>query len=523
MVNFSIIFDMAKKDNGGSGGSFIDKILSLFGGGDPEADKKKLLKNIAKNLAHSKYKFYKANGDQILPLFGKFIWDIYKTIGPCQMMFHNQENPNYFKHIIINYSLSDEQKALEETLNEESIRNLATKLKFPELKKKIKEDLDTFSSGFTDEKVIKTDNMYSLLMAFRSFCTFDFFFMLKKFDATLREGDFNRTPKFDSIDASYLIDDIKDFASIIAVLPYEGDWNSMFAMFKAVRGSEPVKPAQWAKILQRLQGIQRGRILDMMIQLISKNPGYQTMGEMKSEQIVDPYLDKIKNESTNTINRLESEQKNSKVDGILMQIFNTTNITVLKNYTDGGSAPFAKKELGEFEHARALNYLKAFLVEYVKRDVREYADLVLVRGQWATTPLSQQMSDAYNAILQVSDKITDFDDKMAADGEVGIKLKTHLPSTERSKDAANIVRTLIGDANDEAKGYIVACTKNIIVFARNVKALIDDYAKKNPEMIVNWKELDRFAEHPINELAVGVYKKMYLISTLMQSLLGAGQ
>jgi len=109
------------------------------------------------------------------------------------------------------------------------------------------------------------------------------------------------------------------------------------------------------------------------------------------------------------------------------------------------------------------------------------------------------------------------------DGEVGIKLKTHLPSTERSKEAANIIRTLIGDANDEAKGYIVTCTKNIIIFARNVKALIDDYAKKNPEMIINWKELDRFAEHPINELAVEVYKKMYLISTLMQNLLTGGQ
>ena len=179
--------------------------------------------------------------------------------------------------------------------------------------------------------------------------------------------------------------------------------------------------------------------------------------------------------------------------------------------------------MGEFEHARALNYLKAFLVEYVKRDVREYADLVLIRGQWATTPLSQQMSDAYNIILQISEKITAFDDKMAPTGEIGVKLKTHLPSTERSKEAANIVRTLLEDANNEAKDCIIACTKNIIVFARNVKALIEDYQKKKAEIIINWKELDRFAEHPIPELSVEVYKKMYLISTLMQSLLGSGQ
>ncbi|MBQ7157804.1 MAG: hypothetical protein IJS09_00045 [Treponema sp.] len=514
---------MAKNGGKASGGSFLDKILSLFGGGDPEADKKRLLKNIAKNLSHSKYKFYKPNGDQVLPLFGKFLWEIYKTVGTCQMMFHNQENPNYFKHMVINYTLSDEQKAVEESLEEDAIKSLASQMSFPDLKKKVKEDLDVFIGGFNDEKVIRTDNMYSVLMAFRSFCTFDFFFTLKKFDSTIHEGEFSRTPHFESIDASYLVDDIKDFASIVASMPFDSDWNSMLTMFKEVRGSEPVKANQWTKIIQRLEGLQRSRVLDMMIQLMTKDPSYQTMGEVKNEQIVDPFIDKIRTEATNTVAHIESAQKNSKVDGILMQIFNTTNITVLKNYTEGGGGPFAKKDLGEFEHARALNYLKAFLVEYVKRDVREYADLVLIRGQWATTPLSQQMSDAYNVILQVSDAITNFDDKMAADGEVGIKLKTHLPSTERSKEAANIVRTLIGDANDEAKGYIVTCTKNIIIFARNVKALIDDYPKKTPEMIVNWKELDRFAEHPINELAVEVYKKMYLISSLMQSLLGGGQ
>ena len=170
------------------------------------------------------------------------------------MMFHNQENPNYFKHIVINYSLSDEQKALEETLSEDAIKDMASKMNFADLKKKIREDLEVFSNGFTDEKVIKTDSRYTLLMAFRSFCTFDFYFMLKKFDSSIREGDFNTTPRFESIDASYLADDIKDFASIIASMPYDGDWNDLFAMFKEVRGTEPVKPAQWAKIMQRIQG-----------------------------------------------------------------------------------------------------------------------------------------------------------------------------------------------------------------------------------------------------------------------------
>ena len=39
--------------------------------------------------------------------------------------------------------------------------------------------------------------------------------------------------------------------------------------------------------------------------------------------------------------------------------------------------------------------------------------------------------------------------------------------------------------------------------------------------MTNWKELERFAETPIKELGVGVYKKIYLIVQLMQGILGS--
>ena len=515
---------MAKKSNSkATGGSFLDKLLSLFGGGDPEADKKRMLRNIAKNLSHSKYKFYKPNGDQILPMFGKFVWDIYKIVGPCQTIFYSQENPNYFKNMVINASLSDQQKALEEELSEESIAEKAKNMNFKELKAQVKQDLDAFSAGFEGSTITRIDDLYNLLNAFRSFCVFDYYFILKKFDSTCREGDFNKTPRFNPIDASYITEDLKDFAAVIAALPVAGDWNALLGILKQAKGTELIKPTQWFRLTQRIDDVQRGNIIGMMIQLITKNPAYRVTVDEKREQIIEPYLEKIQKEANGTVERLESAQKNSKVDALLTQIFNTTNINSLKNYTEENSEKYEKKELGSFAYARALNYLKAFLVEFFKRSVREYADLVLVRGQWGNTQLSQQMSDAYNVILQISDTITAFDDKMAETAEVGIKLKTYLPSVERSKEAANIVRTVLEDSNEEARDLVVSCTKNIIVFARNVKALIDDYPKKNSVMIVNWNELDRFAEHPVNELAVEVYKKMYLISTLMQNLLGGGQ
>ena len=505
--------------------SFIQKLLgSIMGGKDPEADKKRQLKNIAKALSKTRYKFYKSGSDQALPVLGKFFFDIYKAVSNCQTLFNSQQNPNYYKNIVISMSLSDAQKQAVEDLAEESIQEAAKNMPFKNLKEKVKNDLALLSAEFDQAKIQNIDSLYSKLLNFKAFCTFDYYFVLKKFDSSVRENEFNKTPKFTPIDASYIADDMKDFLSIMWALPLGEDWSDLMQLLKNMRGgNEPIKANQWAKIVARLSQIKASRVFEMIIQLTTKNPAYEVTYEEKHEQIVESYLEKIKSQATTEIQKLENAQKNSKIDGLLQQIFGTTSISSLQHYTDEQSAYFQKKNLGGFEYTQALSYMKAFLVEYVKREVREYADLVLIRGKWTTTPLSAEMSDAYNDLLSYSEKITAFDKKLSEeDGEYGMKLKTLLPRADRDKEAANIIKTILRDNNTLAKEYIVSATKSLITFAKNTKVLIEDYQKQRPEMLTNWKELDRFAETPIKDLGVEVYKKIYLIVNLMQSML-AGQ
>ena len=53
--------------------------------------------------------------------------------------------------------------------------------------------------------------------------------------------------------------------------------------------------------------------------------------------------------------------------------------------------------------------------------------------------------------------------------------------------------------------------------AKVLKPLIEDYAKPKGVLIINWKELDKFSDHPINQLGTDVYKHIYLFVTLMQN------
>lgn len=506
--------------------SFFQKLLdSIIGGKDADAAKKKQLKNIAKNLSKTRFKFYKASSDQALPLMGKFFYDLYKAMSACQTLFNSQMNPQYYKNAAINFKLSESQKSAMELLSEESISEQCRKIPFKDLKDSVKEQLSVFSGEFDQAKIQATDSLYRNLMAIKALSTFDYYFIIKKFDSSVKENDLNKTPKFNTIDASYLADDLKDFLTVVYSIPMGEDWTEVIQFLKSIRGgNEPIKANQWTKILARLSQIKASRVFEMIIQLTTKDPFYEVKYEEKREQIVEAFIDKVKNEAQTTIKKMENAQKDSKVDSLLNQIFNTTSIESLQNYTDEQSAYFVKKNLGGFEYTKPLNYLKAFLLEYVKRDVRAYADLVLIRGKWSNTSFSSEMSDAYNIMLECSEKIVSFDKKLSEeDGEVGMKLKTLLPRADRDKEAANIIKTTLKDNNNLAKELIVTTTKQLIIFAKNTKILIEDYQKPRSEMLTNWKELDRFAETPIKELGVTVYKKIYLIVQLMQSLIGGQQ
>ena len=501
-----------------SGNFFQNLLSSLFGGNDGEAEKRRQLRSISKRLSKSKFgKFYKFAGNEALPLLARNIFEIYKIIYPAQTMFQNLQNPNVLKRLAIDFYTPNEIRTLETSLSQENLLAMSKKIPAEKLKQQALTRLSEYSDYFTLEKITKIDTLYKQISCFRDLCMFDFYFFLKKFNKSLREADFSIIPQFEKINAEYLVEDLKDFMCVVKPVVEYSDWSDMMKMFKTTRGSEPINPAVWNKIVAKLKSIVSSLTFDYMLKLMSKDPDYFTDYEIKDEPIVDAYLDKIRQEAESTLAQLAAAQKSSQIDNYLNQIFGTTDVVRLRNYTEQASAPFERKSLGKYLYAGPINYYKAFLLDYIKKDLREFADLVLIRGTWSSQTLSTPMSNAYNALLESTEIINKFDDKMAEDGEIGIKLKTHMPRAERDRDARGIIATLLNDCNEEAKNICLDATRNLVTIAKVLKPLIEDYAKPKGVLIINWKELDKFSDHPIKQLGTDVYKHIYLFVTLMQN------
>ena len=498
-------------------GNFFSKLVgSIFGGMDPEVAKRKALKNIAKTLSKTKHHFYKPSSNEVDSSLAKFFYEIYKAIAPAQSMMQSF-SPNAFKSMTLHYAMSEKQLEAMELLSENSINEAARGKTLKEVVDQTKAALSDFTGEFSSNRIVEIDLLYTNLMRFVAFVKFDFYFLLKKFDNSFKEMNFTKTPRFVSVNGSYVVEDLKNFADVAWALPFDSSWDKVFKMIKSVKGADPVATGVWRRVVERIRYLKDNRIIEMLVQLITENPSYRESVALKEQHIVDDFLNDIKKQAEQALNAIKEKQVAGKVEGLLTQVFGTTNIDHLKFYNETGSAPFERKNLGKFEYCEPLSYLKKFILDYVKKDVKELSDILLVRGEWVNQQLASPMSDAFHKILECSDKIIALDNSLDETVDLGLKMKTHLPRTDRDKESRNIIKSTLNFVNDSAGKIILSSNELFITYGKNLKMVIEDSTKKQPALIRNWKDIDHFAEGKLKQMCVDAYKELYGFVSLMQN------
>jgi len=495
---------------------FLQRLLSIFSGGGSDAEKKKLLRAIAKELSRSRYKFYKPKGGEALPGMAKFFYEVYKVAAPAQLLLGNAASSGALRSFVIDSFLTPEQRELSERLNEAYISERAKTLTVAQVQEETKHDLTSFFAVFDGETSKRIDDAYNTLIALVSFANFDYYFLLKKFDSSLPERNFSYRPKFDVINGEYVVDDLQDFIEVFGALDFTTDWPRLFGALKEYKKVDVVDAAAWSKFAAAAEELRKSDILAKIVRYLKEDPYWAGKAKVPNERIVEPFLQKLKTQIETIIQKIVQERRNSKIDELANQIFGTSVVLRMKNYTEKANVVFAKKMLGGYTQAQAMNFLKAYLMDYFKKDIRELVDLLIIRGQWSANLQSQQLSDCYHAILEVSDRILQFDDDLADDGETGNRLRMALAKADRDKDALKYLRNALKETNDKATAMVSRSAVNLIGIGRQIKALIEDLSKPHHEIILNWKEVEAQSPHSIRPWLVDTYKKIYYIVQLLQ-------
>jgi len=503
----------------------LDSIIGIFvKDSDPAAAKKKRLRQLAKDLSQNKYsKFFRIKTGELEPALGKFFYDIYKVIASTQVFLQNAAKSVQLKQITIDAFLDKELLALKERLSPETIMGKAGTMPVKELSAAIKRDLSNYTAAFDNARINSIDNCYNTIISLIDFVGFDFFFLLKKFDPSITERNFSYQPKFQLVRATELAESIKDFMEFSSAVEIDRDWKPALGVLKVYKeGMDVVSPDQWNKALRVLKDVGKSRILEMIIQYISADPLWLSVPRLPDERMADTLLDAKKAEIEKVISKIENDKRSAQIDQLAKTIFGSAEVDRLANYTMKANEPFLKKDFEGYTKTAALNYLKAYLLDYFKKGIRELCDLFIIRGQWSNTALSQSMSNAYHEVMDLSEQLMAFDDSLGEKGDNGARLRQAMLKVDRDKGQVKYIKSILKGVNNTAQRMINVSASNLVTIGRNFKGLLEDMQKKPAELIMNWKELEVAAnfEEPLGKRVSDEYKRMYYFVQLLQFFAG---
>ncbi|NCN05597.1 MAG: hypothetical protein GW949_08190 [Spirochaetales bacterium] len=493
-------------------------LVGIFmGSADMEREKRRLLKSIGKDLSKLRFKFYRPKGEMALPQLAKFFFEVYKVTASASDLTVGADQSDVLKEITIDFHMTDDQKLLRESFSEAEIREKAKTMDPKFLVSKLKEDLVTFISSFDSTLVKQINSSYNSVLRFVHFVRYDYYFTLKKYDSSMAEGNVIGNPKFEAINGEYILDDLKDFLEVALPIQKDLNWEAVFTILATYKGTEIVNTQAWGKVLQILKNVVHAEILTLIIRHLSGDPYWKPTPHVPGEHIVEGYLNKIKSQTETVVQKIAEEKKNAKVDKIVTLVFGGPVPPRIKNYTDRASLSFGRRIGMTYTHTLPINYLKSFLLDFFKKEIRELQDLLLVRGKWTTNVLSQQLSDHYYQTLAVSDKVLAFDDSLGDEGDIGSRLKRSMARVvERDESSARPVRAMVQEINNQAQKIIAEAATILIAFGKSLKSLAEDIDKKDFELIINWKELVALSEVPLKERLNEDYKRLYFFIQLLQ-------
>lgn len=508
-----------RNDNTTEETGILDRIMGLFFGlGDPDRERKRALKAIGKSLAKDRFKFYKPRGPVVEPGVARLLHETYRATYAVRKLIQPTDTAGVLKSLVIESMMVERQNKLKESLDERTIREQAKNTEIKVLAERIRNTMIDFVGTFDAAKVKDINTLYNHMRAFVQFCSFDYYFTLRKFDSAVSEDSFAYKPKFETINADYVIDDLRDFQELLDALPVDADWQRIFDMLATYRGVEVVDRDAWQKTFKALRAVAESRVLERIVRHASGDPDWQSKPTVHNARIVEPYLNEIKGEVEAVLQKLVAERRNNRIEKLVHQVFGTTVVARARNYTAKANVVFQKADTQGFAHTDAINYLKAYLLDYFKKDVREIVqDLLIVRGKWVTSIQSQQVSDAYHGVLAISEQIIKLDESLGEEGELGQNLRRAAGRiVERDPASQKPLRDLLKQINENAQRLVTEAAQNLIVIGKTLKALIDDIDRKEPQLIINWKELDNSIEGDLKERMSEMYRRLYYLVQLLQ-------
>ena len=454
------------KHTGKEEGVLTRLLTRVFGGDDLEREKRRLLKKATHRLRKQRPKLCNPRKNTAEPALGGLFHEFYRVLGPAQVMLRSAESSKVLKQIVVEVSLTEEQLELKEGFSEVAIRERAESTEPKELAKQLKEEWREFCKDLDASAVKEIQQDHALVKALVALIGYDIYYLLRKFDSKYPEGDFLYTPHFSSLEAGYIAEELKHFCELICGIDPKASWERVLDILQEYRQREVLSRSGWEKLLKSIDTLQRTGVLSLMVQLLEEDPFYRPQVRGHEERIVDEYLSKLKVRIDLALQNVVNARRTEKRDGLAGKVFDDISMSKLTNYTEEANRRFSKRTLPGYTHTVPLGYLKAFLLDYYKKEVKEVVGFLLIKGQWIGSSVSGPLSKAHQELLIISKKVLELDASLEEDEQLGMLIKNANIKAIRNKNSAVALAHILNETNETAKDLIFRGAQNLITLGK---------------------------------------------------------
>jgi len=494
----------------------MDKVFSFFSGEGMTDEKQSMLKAIGKDLSQNKYaKFFRIRSEEADPSLLSFLFSVYRTIYPVKLFMKDEKKMAHFKSLSVETCIGSAIKDTVNRLDTLYLDDRARSVSGEQLIEEIQADMELLTSQFDYNHINKVNNRYEMAASLDQFVNYNFAGFFKKFDPHFADGSFIVEPKFPAIKTILIIDQIGEFLTVTQPLKPEDDWLSLLGLLRSIEGRELVNPDQFCAMIKTLREIHTLKIFELMVQYTLRNPVWQWRHSTFNEAVGEAWLESKKEDAEEYISKINNAKKTSQINGLVKQIFESADLNRLENYNLQMSEVLFKKNVEYYYYAEGLNYLKAFLDDYIDKEIKELCDILLIRGQWTNNTMSKEMSEALHVLLDVPEKIADLETVLSEDGTDGARLRAAILRVDRDSTQTRYINNIVSNTNDDALEIINNFSQSLIVIGKQLKNLIEDLAKKHPELLVNWREVNLASKEPISQRMVNDFKRINYFVQLM--------
>ncbi|AHH05063.1 Hypothetical protein BOM_0520 [Borrelia miyamotoi FR64b] len=462
----------------------------------PEQVKQRRLRQIKSNLSKVS-KLFSASKIQALPQFAKFIYNLYKVFIPLKFFVQRYRNSNKIIHFVVEKYLNENQKKSLEYIYSFSANDIVNFTS--DVPKNLNNNLNYLLKNITQEQVRLIDETCGALEIFFDLVSYQYYSIVKNFDHLFPEDDFIYKPRFSAISCGVILDDIKDFLECIYSIRDISIWRNLYDILLEVYGDKdnfPIKPNIWLKILTSIIEINKSKEILYLIRYVSGEPDYLPISDIKkSKAKARVFFNDLSKHVSNEIAKVEILQKNSKSEHLAEKLFPGVTILSLDNYNESMNAKITSSILNTtgYVYSKLLGYLKTYTVNFVKKELSDIINILIIKGQWKDMEGSRDISNDIHSLVGIYSGLIDFDDNLGEQGSYGSRINALLHRIAiGDKSSEKLLLNIISDINKKALVLLNEYYSKIYSLVRRLKDCLEDYVRPSSEkeLVYNWKELD---------------------------------